>query len=158
MSQNNGINTMPSMTAAAGFRLLFALSLLVPAGYFAVSALESRQRTLREADQHIVTTVRLLSEQMNKVLQMDDLALTQVDELVRGMSWDEIRQSARLLPALHDQIVAIMIAVGVDAENGVGLAFLADWLFRMPDDVDSQWRHGFCLRAGRWTETGIASA
>jgi len=87
---------MPSVTAAAGFRLLFALSRLVPAGYFALSALESRQRTLREADQHVVTTVRLLSEPMNKVLQMDNLALAQVDELVRGVSWDDIRQSTRL--------------------------------------------------------------
>jgi PAS domain S-box-containing protein len=84
------------------FRLLFAASLLVPAAYFGASAWETRQRTLHQTDLQIAITVRLLSEHMNEMLRSDRLALAQVDELVRGLSWDEIRSSARLHQQLQE--------------------------------------------------------
>jgi two-component system NtrC family sensor kinase len=81
-------------------RWLIAASLLLPPILFGFVAYQSRVATMTAADQQLISTVRLLHEHAEKVLDTNELVIQQVDLLAAGLSWDEIVRSE----VLHRQL------------------------------------------------------
>jgi two-component system NtrC family sensor kinase len=81
-------------------RLLIA-SIVVPVTLFAFLAWENRDDVLQQANRRIAQTVDVLHEHAEKVFETDELLIAQVDQLIAGMSWDEIRSARRIHEALQ---------------------------------------------------------
>jgi hypothetical protein len=62
-------------------RWLIAASLVLPPILFGFVAYQSRVATMTAADQHLISTVRLLREHAEKVLDTNELVIQQVDLL-----------------------------------------------------------------------------
>lgn len=88
-------------------RLVLA-AVALPALLFAAVAVEDYRSVVRDARQSIRTTTGVFAEQAHNVFQTHELIARQVDEHIRGMSWDEIAAS---LP-LHRYLAALAGAYG----------------------------------------------
>ncbi|HEV7372286.1 hybrid sensor histidine kinase/response regulator [Arenibaculum sp.] len=71
-------------------RGLFAAAVLVPLLAFAAASWHNRIEVVREAEETIIRTGAVLHEHARKVFETHDLVLGQIDEHIRGLSWDEI--------------------------------------------------------------------
>ena len=69
------------------------LSLLVPAVLFGWAAWETRAAIDRQADERIEGTLDVLQEQALKALQTVERSISEIDEVLRGRSDDEIRDA-----------------------------------------------------------------
>ena len=74
-------------------RLIVVLSLLVPAVLFGWAAWETRAAIDRQADERIEGTLDVLQEQALKALQTVERSISEIDEVLRGRSDDEIRDA-----------------------------------------------------------------
>ena len=74
-------------------RLIVVLSLLVPAVLFGWAAWETRTAIDRQADERIEGTLDVLQEQALKALQTVERSISEIDEVLRGLSDDEIRDA-----------------------------------------------------------------
>ena len=97
-------------------RLLLVASVMVPIFLFCGAAWENRRQIIHEAELSARKTVAGLHEHAEKVLETQELILTQIEQRLRGMSWDEIEHSAALHRELQDiehrfpQIFAIWLS------------------------------------------------
>src|SRR5258708_8225128 len=82
--------------ATRWLRLQLVLCILGPAFLFGLVAFEDRREVLREAHDNVTSTVAILREHAAKVMETDELVLSQVDQMIRGMSWAEIERSEAL--------------------------------------------------------------
>jgi signal transduction histidine kinase/ActR/RegA family two-component response regulator len=95
--------------------LLVATSLLVPAGLFAVAALQNRADVLREGRETVQRTVAVLQEHVGKVLETQELALARVEDRIRGLSDAAVAapETSQFLAGLRaplEQAISIWIA------------------------------------------------
>jgi signal transduction histidine kinase/CheY-like chemotaxis protein len=97
-------------------RLLLAASVIVPTALFCGAAWENRRQVIHEAELSTRQTAASLHEHAEKVLETQELILTQIDRRLREMSWDEIEHSEALHSELTDiehrfpQILAIWLS------------------------------------------------
>ena len=84
----------------SSLQLLLVASVLVPMALFTVGAWESHDQHYQNAEARIEREAASLSEHTDKVFETQELLLQQVSQLVRGLSWAQIRQSQDLWSAL----------------------------------------------------------
>ncbi|HYA06668.1 MAG TPA: ATP-binding protein [Xanthobacteraceae bacterium] len=89
-------------------QLLMIASLAVPAALFAYASFNDYRHVYAVADERIDRSLDVLQEQALKVFETVDRIFPEVDEVVRGMSDDQIRAAqANLTPRLQ-RIVGVM--------------------------------------------------
>ena len=113
---------MPTIAPSVWLKIVLVASLVVPGAVLGMTAWRSRQHAIEAAERQIATTVSLLREQTERVLQSEDLALDLVDRATRGLDWDEINTSAavrmQLLALLHK--LPQLASIGVVSRDGQG--------------------------------------
>jgi signal transduction histidine kinase/CheY-like chemotaxis protein len=99
-------STMPAQRKTA-IRLLIvamAASLLIPAALFAYAAAVSYRTTYAAAEERINRSLDVMHEQALRVFRSVELALGHVDDLVRELADERIREREK---ALHERLAAI---------------------------------------------------
>jgi two-component system NtrC family sensor kinase len=89
-------------------KLMMVASLVLPAVLFAFAAWVSYRSVERAADERIDRSLDILHEHALKVLQTVDRSFAEIDEIVRGVSDQDIRRNE---PALHDRLKRIVMAM-----------------------------------------------
>jgi len=94
--------------------LLVAASLIGPAGLFTAAALHNRTDVMREGEERVVRSARVMDEHARKVLETGELVLGRVDDRMRGMSWSDIAapETSSFLAELEaplEQVVSIWV-------------------------------------------------
>jgi two-component system, NtrC family, sensor kinase len=128
--------------------LLIAASLILPPIFFGLIAYQSRATTLAAADEQLVGTARLLREHAEKVLETDELVIQQVDQLIAGMSWDDITVSEALhqkLKQLDEQLAQVRGIFLIAPDGSVANSSRA---VPVPPDNFSDREYFAALRAG----------
>src|SRR4051794_19104426 len=77
-------------------RALAAASILFPLVFLCLGAWQSYQQHMRDAEAAIRRGAEIVSEQVLRVLEVQELVIGRVDDRVGGMSWDEISASEDL--------------------------------------------------------------
>ena len=127
---------------------LVAASLILPPIFFGLIAYQSRATTLAAADEQLVGTTRLLREHAEKVLETDELLIQQVDQLIVGMSWDDISRSEALhqkLKQLDEQLAQVRGIFLIAPDGSVANSSRG---FPVPPDNFSDREYFAALRAG----------
>ena len=86
-------------------QLMMIASLVLPAALFAYASWVNYRDIHAVADERIVRSLDVMQEQALKVFQTVDRTFAEVNEIVRGMSDDEIRAAQ---PRLHPRLAAIV--------------------------------------------------
>ncbi|MDQ4060930.1 MAG: ATP-binding protein, partial [Pseudomonadota bacterium] len=120
MSERTGFETARPVwqgrTDALGLlRALLAVSVLVPTLVFALAAWQNWQHLEQAAEDRARKTAAIIAEHTLKVFDSHEQVLDRVDERLRGMSWDAIRQSRDV----HEQLRRL--ADTLDHVEGIGL-------------------------------------
>jgi two-component system NtrC family sensor kinase len=93
------------------FKIMLVAVIAIPIAMFGYAALLTYRSTFAHADERLLTSLDVLSEQAGKIFQSVDLAFAGVDALVGGMSDDEIRASEQVihgkLKELDDAVAAV---------------------------------------------------
>ncbi len=89
-------------------KLMMVASLVLPAALFAYAAGVSYRSTNTEADERIERSLDVQQEQALKVFETVDRTFAEVDEVVRGMSDEQIRAAQPTLHARLARISAVM--------------------------------------------------
>jgi signal transduction histidine kinase/CheY-like chemotaxis protein len=118
----------PRMTARAYLRLLFALSVILPATVFIATSVESYRRIWQDAERHVDGTIAVMHEHAQKVFETQELVLDLVSDMIGEMPPSEVASqstnlSLRNLAARLAQTVSIWIS---DAAGSV-VAGSIDW-------------------------------
>src|SRR5271169_6145697 len=85
-------------------KLMMVASLVLPAVLFAFAAWVSYRNFERVSDERIDRSLDILHEHALKVLQTIERTFSEVDEIIRGMSDDDIRANEGLLHARFKRI------------------------------------------------------
>ncbi len=85
-------------------KLMMIASLVLPAALFGYACWVSYRSTHAEADERIERSLDVQQEQALKVFETVDRTFAEVDEVVRGMSDDQIRAAQ---PTLHERLARI---------------------------------------------------
>jgi two-component system NtrC family sensor kinase len=83
-------------------------SLALPLGLFIVASLISYTATRDEADREIMRSLDVVHEHALKVFETIDRSLAEINEIIRGLSDDEIRSREPVLHARLKELVASM--------------------------------------------------
>ena len=116
----------------------------IPIAMFGYAALLTYRNTFAHADERLLTSLDVLSEQAGKIFQSVDLAFAGVDALVGGMSDDEIRASEQVIHGKLkelDDAVAAVDGIWVFDKNAHPLA--TSRMFPAPRDLDISDREYF---------------
>ena len=89
-------------------KLMMVASLVLPAVLFGFAAWVSYRSVERVTDERIDRSLNILHEHALKVLQTVERSFAEIDEVVRGMSDDDIRRNE---PVLHDRLKRIVTAL-----------------------------------------------
>jgi len=106
----------------AALRLAVVAAIVVPVLLFGVAAWQNRLYELHEGEANARTIVRLLHEHALKVLETQELAIAQIDQHIRGMTWDEIGRSAEvheLLRSLDEQLEQVDAIALIDPSGHI---------------------------------------
>jgi signal transduction histidine kinase/ActR/RegA family two-component response regulator len=95
--------TLSDATPERSFRALRALAIVLPALLFLAASWYDYDQVSESARRRVTATADAMAEHAQKVLETNQLVLSAVTERVRGLDWDEIRNSE----ALHDYLVRI---------------------------------------------------
>ncbi|WP_165982197.1 ATP-binding protein [Dankookia rubra] len=76
--------------------LLVCLSVLLPLGLFGWTAFGERQQAMQDAGHSADRTIAVLHEHAARVLETNELVLSEVMRQTEGRSWDEIGRDSRL--------------------------------------------------------------
>jgi two-component system, NtrC family, sensor kinase len=82
--------------------MVVAASILVPLGLFALGAWQSHRQLYAQAERDVRRQALVLKEHASKVLKANRAVMEQVNQRVRGLSWDEIRNSRKLWDDLKE--------------------------------------------------------
>jgi two-component system, NtrC family, sensor kinase len=92
-------------TAIRLLQVMMVASVVLPAALFAYASWLSYRDIHAVADERIVRSLDVMQEQALKVFQTVDRTFAEVNEIVRGMSDDDIRIEQ---PRLHDRLASIV--------------------------------------------------
>ncbi|HEX2724268.1 MAG TPA: ATP-binding protein [Beijerinckiaceae bacterium] len=82
--------------APLSLQMVLAASVLVPLGLFALGAWQSHRQLYSQAERDVRRQAVMLKEHASKVLKANQVVMEQVNQRVRGLSWDEIKTSRTL--------------------------------------------------------------
>ena len=118
-------------------KLMMVASLVLPAGLFAFAATVSYRNFERVADERIDRSLDILHEHALKVLQTVERTFAEIDEVVRGMSDDDIRQNEGPLHARLKRIDDALPQVqGIAIMDRNGRPLVSANLFPVPKDLN----------------------
>src|SRR5580704_13308053 len=89
-------------------KLMMVASLVLPAALYAYASWVSYHDIHAEADERIDRSLDVMQEQALKVFETIDRIFPEVDEVVRGMSDDQIRAAGASLAPRLQRIVGVM--------------------------------------------------
>ncbi|MEA2905721.1 MAG: two-component system, NtrC family, sensor kinase [Alphaproteobacteria bacterium] len=116
-------------------QLMMVASIVLPASLFSFAAWLSYRHTYELADDRIERSLDIVHEHALKVFQTVERAIAEIDEVLRGLSDDDIRAQEQRLHERFRQIVAalpqIQAIVVVDRE---GRRQVASMLYPVPRD------------------------
>jgi PAS domain S-box-containing protein len=107
-------------SSGLALRALTAASILVPLLFFGFGAWQSYRHHLREAQLTVDRTAEILDQQARRVFAVQELVLAQIDERVRGLTWEQIAASDDLhqwLRSIDERLPQIDVAWLIDAEG-----------------------------------------
>jgi two-component system NtrC family sensor kinase len=89
-------------------QLMMVASLVLPAALYGYASWVSYRETHKVADERITRSLDVMQEQTLKVFETVDRTFAEIDEIVRGMSDDDIRAAQ---PTLHPRLEQIVKAM-----------------------------------------------
>jgi two-component system, NtrC family, sensor kinase len=89
-------------------RWMMIASLALPLGLFIVASVISYTATRDEADREITRSLDVVHEHALKVFETVDRSLAEINEIIRGLSDDEIRSRE---PALHERLKELVASM-----------------------------------------------
>jgi len=124
-------------TAIRLLLLMMIASVALPATLFVYASWVSYHEIHAVADERIRRSLDVMQEQALKVFQTVDRTFAEVNEIVRGMSDDEIRADA---PQLHERLAGIVATMpqlyGIMLVGGDGRPLAASTLVAMPTGIN----------------------
>jgi two-component system, NtrC family, sensor kinase len=138
-------------------QLMMIASVVLPAALFAYSSWVSYRDIRAVADERIVRSLDVMQEQSLKVFETVDRTFAEINEIVRGMSGDEIHAAE---PRLHQRLASIVAtmpqlhAILLVGRNGRPLA--ASTLAAVPDGVNFSDRDYFRAQLDRDAGTYVS--
>ncbi|MBS7789731.1 response regulator [Roseococcus sp. SDR] len=117
----------PRMTVQGYLRLLFALSVLLPAAVFVANGIESHRRVWNDAERHVDGTIAVMHEHAQKVFETQELVLDLVNDMVRETAAAEISSPAmnRRLATLAERLAQTVSIWITDADGTVAAGSIA---------------------------------
>ena len=138
-------------------KLMMVASLVLPAVLFAFAASVSFRNFQHVTDERIDRSLDILHEHALKVLQTVDRTFAEIDEILRGMSDDDIRLNEGPLHARLKRIVdALPQLQGIAIMDRAGHAIVTSSVFPAPRDVDFSDRDYFKAPADGFAGTFIS--
>ncbi|HZL39771.1 MAG TPA: ATP-binding protein [Pseudolabrys sp.] len=129
-------------------KLMMVASLVLPAVLFAFAATVSYRNFERVSDERIDRSLDILHEHALKVLQTIERTFAEIDEVVRGMSDDDIRQNEGPLHARLKRIVDAMPQLqGIALIDRDGHALVSSNIASVPKNLDFSTRDYFQAQA-----------
>ncbi|MGH6727924.1 MAG: ATP-binding protein [Pseudolabrys sp.] len=139
-------------------KLMMVASIVLPVVLFAFAAWVSYRNFERVADERINRSLDILNEHALKVLQTIERTFAEIDEIVRGMSDDDIRMNEE---PLHDRLRRIVDALpqlqGIAIMDRTGHPLVSANLFPVPRDLDLSDRDFFKVQANGKPGTYVSS-
>jgi two-component system, NtrC family, sensor kinase len=118
-------------------KLMMVASLVLPAVLFAFAATVSYRNFERVADERIDRSLDILHEHALKVLQTVERTFAEIDEVVRGMSDDDIRRNEVMLHARLKRIDDALPQVqGIAIIDRSGNPLVSANLFPVQNDIN----------------------
>jgi two-component system NtrC family sensor kinase len=118
-------------------KLMMVASLVLPAVLFAFAAMASYRNFERVSDERIDRSLDILHEHALKVLQTIERTFAEIDEIVRGMSDDDIRQNEGSLHARLKRIVDAMPQLqGIAVMDRDGHALVSSNIASVPKNLN----------------------
>jgi two-component system NtrC family sensor kinase len=133
---------MPSLLPSAGgaviaLRILLVASLVLPALLFAYGAAVSHRDHFATAQEQLRRTTDILREHATKVLETDELVIDRVNEIVAGMTDDDILANER---ELHERLRALIRnlpqILDIFVVSADGRALVSAVIYPLPHAVD----------------------
>ena len=139
-------------------KLMMVASLVLPAVLFVFAATVSYRNFERVSDERIDRSLDILHEHALKVLQTIERSFAEIDEIVRGMSDDDIRQNEGSLHARFKRIVdALPQLQGIAIMDRGGHALVSSSIASVPKNLDFSNRDYFQAQAKVNSGTYVSS-
>jgi PAS domain S-box-containing protein len=114
------------------FRYLLAASVLAPLAVLILAAMIDHEHLIEAATMEARKTVDVLHEHTLKVMETQELALSQIDDRTRGMSWDEIATSEALFQDLRRLVSRLPQMDGAFLVRPNGVTAMTSRVFPVP--------------------------
>jgi two-component system NtrC family sensor kinase len=138
-------------------KLMMVASLVLPAVLFAFAAEVSYHNFEHVTDERIDRSLDILHEHALKVLQTVERSFAEIDEILRGMSDDDIRLNEASLHARLKRIVEAMPQLqGIAIMDRTGHVMVTSNIFPSPKDLDFSDRDYFKVPASGFAGTYIS--
>ncbi len=139
-------------------KLMMVASIVLPAVLFAFAAWVSYRNFERVSDERIDRSLDILHEHALKVLQTIERAFAEIDEIVRGMSDDDIRLNEAALHARLKRIDDALPQVqGIAIMDRNGHPLVSGNVVPVPKDLDFSDRDYFKAQASANAGTYVSS-
>ncbi|MGH6663332.1 MAG: PDC sensor domain-containing protein, partial [Pseudolabrys sp.] len=139
-------------------KLMMVASLVLPAVLFAFAAWVSYRNFERVSDERIDHSLDILHEHALKVLQTIERTFAEIDEVVRGMSDDDIRLNEG---PLHDRLKRIVDALpqlqGIAIMDRDGHALASSGTMPVRKDINFTDRDFFKAQVSENVDTYVSS-
>src|SRR4051812_30126643 len=118
-------------------QLMMVASIVLPAVLFAFAAWLNYRHTRMVADERIERSLDILHEHALKVFQTVERAMAEVDEVLRGLSDEQIREQEQRLNARFRQIVSAMPQLqGIVVVDRNGRRLVASLVYPVSQNTD----------------------
>jgi two-component system NtrC family sensor kinase len=129
-------------------KLMMVASLVLPAVLFAFAAWVSYRNFVQVTDERIDRSLDILHEHALKVLQTVERTFAEIDEIMRGMSDDDIRRNEASLHARLERIVhALPQLQGIAIMDRSGHPLITSSIASVPKEFDFSDRDYFQAQA-----------
>jgi two-component system NtrC family sensor kinase len=139
-------------------KLMMVASLVLPAVLFAFAAVASYRNFERVSDERIDRSLDILHEHALKVLQTIERTFAEIDEIVRGMSDEDLRMNEG---ALHDRLKNISnelpLLQGIAIMDRDGHPLVSSGAMPVPKDVSFADRDYFKAQVSKNVGTYVSS-
>src|SRR5664279_2065825 len=139
-------------------KLMMVASLVLPAVLFAFASWVSYRNFERASDERIDRSLDILHEHALKVLQTIERTFAEIDEIVRGMSDDDIRVNEGALHARLKQIDDALPQVqGIAIMDRSGHPLIASNIVPVPKELNFSDRDYFSAQTAANADTYVSS-
>src|SRR3954467_13735447 len=136
--------------------LLLGLSVLLPLTLFTWTAWSERGQAKAEAEQAAARTVAVLHEHAARVLETNELVLSEVMRQTEGRSWEEIGRDSRLWPYLLRVAADLGQPTDITLADATGRVRMTTTRFPAARDDSLAGQEDFAALRGRQSWTHVA--